>query len=209
MPTQPINVIQEPLTPEQLSEELAKLQKLLRYLLNGQLDFENVRARSIKAENIEVGTLTAEEIAANTITAEKMNVTELSAISANLGHITAGLIEAINIIGSIITGSLIQTRAEGQYPRSFIASNGDFFGIQGSPTDRMTVIPGFGNRPTLSFETNSATTILTQNNSTFSFSSSNQMSISTTFGAININAPGGVYANGIRIDVVPPPPITP
>lgn len=104
MPIQPINIVNENLSPEDLINELAKLQKMLRYLLNGQIDFENIRARSIKADNIEVGTLTAEEIAANTITADKMNVTELSAITANLGSITAG----------IVTGILIQTALTGR-----------------------------------------------------------------------------------------------
>lgn len=114
MPTQPINIITEDATLEQLINELAKLQKMLRYLLNGQIDFENIRARSIKADNIEVGTLTAEEIMANTITADKMNVTELSAIVANLGTITAGVLNAVTIIGSVITGGTLRTAASGE-----------------------------------------------------------------------------------------------
>lgn len=114
MPTQPINIITEEATLEQLINELAKLQKMLRYLLNGQIDFENIRARSIKADNIEVGTLTAEEIMANTITADKMNVTELSAIVANLGTITAGALNAVTIIGSVITGGTLRTAASGE-----------------------------------------------------------------------------------------------
>lgn len=92
MPIMAIHVIQDDITHEELLEEFAKLQKTVRYILNGQIDFENIRARSIQAENIAVGAITAEEIAANSITADKMDVNELSAITANMGTITAGSI---------------------------------------------------------------------------------------------------------------------
>lgn len=105
MPEVRINVLTPEMNLEQVMNEVAKLQKILRYLLNGQIDFENIRARSIKAENIEVGTITADEIAANTITADKMNVSQLSAITANMGHLTAGK----------ITGGIIETAAA--YPK--------------------------------------------------------------------------------------------
>src|SRR5690606_40329571 len=105
MPEINVHVVSEVGTIEEAFDTLAKLQKQLRYLLNGNLDFENLRARSIKAENIEVGTLTAEEIKANSISADRMDVDKLSAITADLGHITAGLIEAIDIFGSYIATS--------------------------------------------------------------------------------------------------------
>lgn len=92
MPIMAIHVIQDDITHEELLEEFAKHQKIVRYMLNGQIDFENIRARSIQAENIAVGAITAEEIAANSITADKMDVNELSAITANMGTITAGSI---------------------------------------------------------------------------------------------------------------------
>ncbi len=72
MPTQPFNVIQNMISHEDLVNEVAKLQKLVRYLLNGQIDFENIRARAIKAENIEADAITANEIAANAITANEL-----------------------------------------------------------------------------------------------------------------------------------------
>lgn len=117
MPTQNIHVLQEVGSLEKLYDEVAKLQKTLRYLLDGQIDFENIRARSIKAENIEVGSLTAEEIKAGTITADKMDVEELSAISANLGTITAG-----EIYGTYIATS------NGIYPLVKMSNTEDLFG---------------------------------------------------------------------------------
>lgn len=67
------------------------------WLLTGNLDVANIKAKSI----------TADLIRANTITADKMDVQELSAIAANLGHITAGLIEAVTINGSEINSAQI------------------------------------------------------------------------------------------------------
>lgn len=109
------------------------LQKTLRYLLNGNIDFENIRARSIKAENIEVGTITADEIAADTITADKMNVDELSAITANLGTIIAGLIRGIQIFGSYIA------TAEGTYPRAEMSNTSNLFKASASPMQSVGV----------------------------------------------------------------------
>lgn len=53
-----------------LSNQIASMLKDLDYVLNGQVDFRNVRAKSIKADNL--------------------NVDELSAITANMGKITSG-----------------------------------------------------------------------------------------------------------------------
>lgn len=68
MPTQQIHTVemlhgkslQEQV--EYLTNEVAKLQKILRYLLNGQLDFENIRAAGIKTENLEAGSVTADKM---------------------------------------------------------------------------------------------------------------------------------------------------
>lgn len=133
MPTTNIHVVAEPGTLEEAFEQLAKLQKTLRYLLNGQLDFENLRARSIKAENIEVGTLTAQEIAANTITADKMNVNELSAITANLGHILAGLIESVEIYGSYISTNRTS------YPRAEMSNTLNMFRAMASAVNLVSI----------------------------------------------------------------------
>lgn len=138
MPSQNIHVVQEIGTLEDLYEEVAKLQKTLKYLINGNLDFENLRARSIKADNIEAGTLTAEEIAANTITAEKMDVTELSAITANMGKITSGEMYSAYI-----------STSESGYPRVTIDPTGNYIGVYTSATAYMEIKPGITGAPAL------------------------------------------------------------
>lgn len=102
MPTQNIHVVSEVGTLEEVYESLAKLQKTMKYLINGNLDFENIRAKSI--------------------TADRMDVNELSAITANLGHIIAGLIESVEIYGSYIA------TARGTYPRAEMSNTEDLFG---------------------------------------------------------------------------------
>lgn len=147
MPAIPINVVQDVGSLTEAFNELAILQKQLRYVINGNVDFENVRARSIKAENIEVGTLTADEIAANTITADKMSVTELSAITANMGTITAGLLIAVNIIGSYIA------TANGTFPRCEMSATDNLFAAYSEENVGIRIIPFFTNdKPALVFQ---------------------------------------------------------
>src|SRR5690606_27372997 len=102
--------------------EVAKLQKILRYLLNGQLDFENIRAKGIKADNIEAD--------------------KLSAISADLGEINAGSITGIEIYGTeieggTITGSLIQTEDSGMYPRIELSSSENLLKAESGPNSNI------------------------------------------------------------------------
>ena len=79
-----------------------KINKLVNELRNLMLNLDTLNVVSLNAKVIEAGT----------ITADKMNVTELSAISANLGHITAGLIEAVQIFGSYIATSQSYPKVE-------------------------------------------------------------------------------------------------
>lgn len=118
-----MNPIGEVMPLERLCEEFSKWQRLLRNVINGDIDFENIRAQGIIADNIKAGTITANEIAADTITADKMNVNELSAIAADLGTITAGIIRGIQIFGSYIA-----TR-EGAYPRAEMNDDDDFLAV--------------------------------------------------------------------------------
>jgi len=85
-----------------LADIVAILGKNLDFIINGNLDAHNIRAESVETRNLKAGA----------VTAEKISVEQLSAISADLGHITAGLIEAVTIVGS-----LIQTSLPGIYPR--------------------------------------------------------------------------------------------
>lgn len=81
-------------TTEELADIVAKFMKEALWLLTGNLDVANIKAKSI--------------------TADRMSVKELSAITADLGHITAGLIETVTMIASTIIGSLIKTADTGQ-----------------------------------------------------------------------------------------------
>ena len=56
----------------------------------------NITTGTITAAQLAAKTITANEIAANAITAEKVSINDLSAISANLGTITAGILQSTN-----------------------------------------------------------------------------------------------------------------
>lgn len=73
------SVVSEQVTQEQLEN-----------LLHG----EHIIANTITATQIAAGTITASEIASTTITADKMNVDKLSSIKADLGTITAGVLQS-------------------------------------------------------------------------------------------------------------------
>lgn len=103
MPTQNIHVVTEVGSVESAYNELAKLQKTLKYLLNGNLDFENIRARSIKAENIEAGTITANEIKANTITAEQIAAGTITVANIDITELLTAIAAEIEVIVSNTT----------------------------------------------------------------------------------------------------------
>jgi len=107
----------------QITNLLAVLSKELDYLLNGSLDVNNIRAHSI--------------------TADTLNVDELSAISANLGHITAGLIDAVEIYGSYIaTGN-------GTYPRCEQSSTNNLFAAYGTAAKYISISPDTSGQPVI------------------------------------------------------------
>jgi hypothetical protein len=100
------------------------------------LNAKVIEAGTITGDKIAANTITANNIAANTITADKMNVNELSAISANLGHITAGLIETVEMIGSVITGGVLQTAATGN---RIVINQSGFVSFDGFNTKRVAL----------------------------------------------------------------------
>lgn len=103
-----IRVLEQVASLEILSEELAKLQRTIRYLLNGNLDFMNIRAKGITAENIDVD--------------------KLSAIVADIGEVTAGIMRGIAIYGSYIATS------EDSYPRAEMSETEKMFKVALTPT---------------------------------------------------------------------------
>ncbi|MGG3282735.1 hypothetical protein [Paenibacillus solani] len=124
-----------------LANTVAKMAKDLEFLVNGNLDANNIRANSIETKNLKANSITADKIQAGAITAEKIDVNELSAISANLGHITAGLIEAVQIFGSYIS-----TNRYG-YPRAVMSSDNDVFGVYKDANNNITMEADYGGAP--------------------------------------------------------------
>lgn len=96
------------------------------FMVNGNINFQNVKAKSI--------------------TADRMNVDQLSAISANLGHITAGLVEAINIFGSYIATSR-------SYPLCEMSNTRNLFGAYYDANNKIEIEANYGGSPALNFLT--------------------------------------------------------
>lgn|GEM_PF-6859000 len=164
----------------QLNEELT-------YLLNN-LDTRNVN--ELNAEVIIAGSITADKIQAKSITAELINVNELSAISANLGHITAGLIESIEIFGSFIS-----TNRYG-YPKVEMSDTDDMIGAYKnssnaikiySPVDRLS--------PIILFTANGINSYL------FYDPADNTFSVTSNYANIDISTQGDIqlYGNSVRL----------
>jgi hypothetical protein len=117
-----------------LSNQLASMLKDLDFTLNGDVDFRNVRAKSIKAD--------------------RMDVDELSAISANLGHIIAGLIESVQIFGSYIA-----TRRNA-FPRAELNNVGDLLAVYTDANNYLTIEPGITGEPTVTIRKSGAVSLI-------------------------------------------------
>lgn len=175
---------------QQLANVTAMAMKELDWLLNGNMDVKNIRANAIVANLIKAGE----------ITADKLNVTEISAISANLGTITAGLLQAITIISSTITGSLIQTVASGSYPRAFLSTASTNFGVHGSASETLEVRPGGSNRPLMIYTSATSSTTIFLFGNEWSVQADHNIRITATLGDINLDTPAGnVNINGTSI----------
>jgi predicted phage tail protein len=76
------------------------------------VDGARISATSITATQIAAGTITAGQIATGTITADRMAVSTLSAISANVGTVTAGVIQSADgkFVINLAAGSLTLTQ---------------------------------------------------------------------------------------------------
>lgn len=111
---------------KKMANVISALRNDLEYMINGNLDANNIRAKSI--------------------TANKMNVDELSAISANLGTITAGIIRGIQIFGSYIA------TAEGTYPRTEMDVSGNLIAAYTTATNFLKVLSLYAGSPALLFD---------------------------------------------------------
>lgn len=141
----------------QLANLLAVLSKELDYLLNGSLDVNNIRAHSI--------------------TADTLNVDELSAITANLGTITAGIINGIEIYGSYIA------TANGTFPRVEMSTTQNLFRAYLTADTYLEIVPNFdGTSPVINLVSGGA------NRGLFRINGSNELEIS---GGTAVNLLGG------------------
>ncbi|XEC97053.1 hypothetical protein AB6A23_11210 [Paenibacillus tarimensis] len=145
---QKINVINETLTPEQLSNELAKLQKVVRFILNGNIDTENIfevggwRATEnlLASKDGDVGFSTIDTSAddlriwAGNINRESApyRVYESGALYASNAELS-GKITSSEIEGGTITGAHIQTDYPGIYPRVELSSSERLLMAEQSP----------------------------------------------------------------------------
>lgn len=153
---------------KQLANVVSALKNDLEFMLNGNLDVKNIRAKGI--------------------TADRMDVNELSAISANLGHITAGLIEAVQIFGSYIA-----TRMVG-YPRCEMSNTEDLFAAYGAANQHIKMFANgmIGNTPVLQFTQGNYFATQAQTAGAFYFQTSGEMKLQGS----NIDLYGNVRING-------------
>jgi len=127
---------------EELRDYVIKLQRDLQWLLT---NLDDLNINRLNARVIESETITTDKIAAGAVTADKINVNELSAISANLGHITAGLIEAVQIFGSLIATS------QSTFPRIEFASTQRLLKAMSDANNYVALSPSEGSAPAYLF----------------------------------------------------------
>ncbi|MEK5439398.1 MULTISPECIES: hypothetical protein [Paenibacillus] len=164
-------------TMDELRNAVGKMTKELSWLLNN-LDTRNVNE------------LNAEVIIANTITADKMNVNELSAITANLGHITAGLIESIRIFGSYIA-----TR-NGAFPRAELNNVGDLIAVYTNANNYLTIEPGITDEPVITYRNGGSPSLVI--GPAFGFSvvlSTSDILMGTNNGSLQLQCGSGPFDN--------------
>lgn len=126
-----------------LADIVAILGKNLDYIINGNLDANNIRANSIETKNLKAGA----------VTADKITVQQLSAIAADLGHITAGLVEAITMKSSTIIGSEIKTAEAPQVPRIELSSTSNILQAFASASNTISLIASYQGNPMIEINT--------------------------------------------------------
>lgn len=154
-----------------LTELFALLSKDLEFIINGNLDVKNIRASSI--------------------TADRMDVDELSAISANLGHITAGLIEAVQIFGSYIATST-------SYPKVEFSSVDNFIQASQDANRYIVVAPVLGGTPAIQIfnGVSSKSLLFLVNSDGGSVGAIGDLFLSATGGSVKLNDWDTLYSVG-------------
>jgi len=156
--------------------------------------------------------LTPTGIYTGTIEANQINAASLSAISANLGTVTAGVIQGVTILGGVIsgptitgasiTGGTIQTSAPGFYPRIELSEGNKWLNFEASATRYFRIYPA-GGLFTMDMvydgsmlqigKSMSASTIQANDNL---YLSNGACYIQLVGNALYIVAPGGAFLNG-------------
>ncbi|MNH92841.1 hypothetical protein D3C73_454280 [compost metagenome] len=122
-----------------------------------------------------------------------MNVNELSAITANLGHITAGLIESVEIYGSYIATN------RGAYPRAEMSVNQNMFATYQSDSSYIQIkaVNAGSNSPQMSMVSPGATlNFYLQGSASNVFSTGTDMRISADR---HIDLNPGVFSGLVRV----------
>lgn len=132
-----------------LIRELNYLLSVLDHLNITRLDAKVIVAETITTEKLAAGSITTDKISVGAVTADKITVSELSAINANLGHITAGLIETVTMIASTIIGSLIKTAETGQ--RIELSSTDNLLKAINDGGNTITMKSNVGSTPDIEF----------------------------------------------------------
>lgn len=160
---------------KEMANVMTSMKNDLEFMINGHLDANNIRANSIETKNLKAGA----------VTAEKITVTELSAISADLGHITAGLIESIQIFSSYFG-----TR-NGTFPLCEIDSTTNRIRSAYTDTDFIALEPAFGGSPSLSMSTSLNDTSLSSDGSSAYLQTNRDLRIYSDVGSIYIKTDFG------------------
>ncbi|GKU76841.1 hypothetical protein [Paenibacillus sp. L3-i20] len=173
----------------ELQDIIAKLAKELDYIINGNLDVKNIRSKSLTAEVIKAGSITAEE----------MTVDKLSAITADLGTITAGLLNAVKIYGSYIATS------EDSYPRVEVSTTEKQFKAARTPTQFIEIeAEGITSAsPVFRFVDGSFSTLVFQIGDTYHISSDSHMMVNAGTHNLRLNGAEVAVKNGVGFGTFP------
>lgn len=163
---------------KKLADVTAKMAKDLEFILNGNVAFDNIRANGIETKNLKAGS----------VVAEKIDVDKLSAISADLGHIRAGLIEAIEMYGSYIATS------DRDFPYCEMSSTDNLFAAYFNEGNYLFISPNQDGSPALVFFADGSLAGYIDTSLGFGLSSTSNAVINAIRGRIELNA------RSIRLD---------
>lgn len=167
-----------------------------------------IEASEFKGGSIQIGTAFSVNSAGHmkAVGAEFSGTIEASVITGgqiNGSFISGGQITGTSIIGGTITGTLIQTKQTGLFPRIELSASEEVLRAENDPFNSVIVtsfLTGIGT-PAFRFSSNTAQMNFALTGSIFNIYGVGNIRLDTTSGVINLTAPGGIFANGVRLDV--------